>query len=152
MQRNIHEDRPVQRIVPEPEQSAPVILTSAPTKEKTPPTTPVVQVKKRKSNASGGLLSCFKSKKPKSGTEQQGPPTIVVTQTTKTEEITKPLAQRPLVDYSILPDGKRIYIDAFRDRPGLDMSYKPDDFENRFVLPVVRMILFRFHLIICVFF
>ncbi|CAF1545270.1 unnamed protein product, partial [Adineta steineri] len=46
--------------------------------------------------------------------------------------------ERTTTDYSILPDGKRIYIDAFRDRPGLDMSYKPNDFETRFVLPITK--------------
>ena len=136
MQRNLHEDRPVQSIAPEPE---PVpepkqVVPTATTQLKSPST---VQVKKRKSTGSGGLLSCFKSKKPKSGTEQQGQPTIVVTQPVTTQEMSKPTEEKLAMDYSILPDGRRIYIDAFRDRPGLNMSYRPSDFDNRFVLPVV---------------
>ena len=131
MQRNLHEDRPVQQITTEPEQ----IVTATVTKPKPPSP---IQVKKRKSTGTGGLLSCFKSKKPKSGTEQQGQPTVAPTQTITTQETSKPIEQKPVVDFSILPDGRRIYIDAFRDRQGLDMSYKPQDFDNRFVLPVVR--------------
>jgi hypothetical protein len=80
----------------------------------------------------------LKVKKPKPGTEQQGQPTIVVTQTSIQQETKKSIEEKPLIDYSILPDGKRIYIDSFRDRPGLDMSYRPKDFENRFVLPVTK--------------
>lgn len=143
MQRNIHDDRTAQRISIEPEQTTPVVVVAATSpKDKTPPTTPTVFIKKRKSDGSGGLLSCFKSKKPKPGTEQQGQPTVLTTQTSVQQQTTKPIEEKPMIDYSILPDGKRIYIDAFRDRPGLDMSYQPNDFENRFVLPVVRIISF----------
>ncbi|CAF1563755.1 unnamed protein product, partial [Adineta ricciae] len=85
-------------------------------------------------------------KKPKAGTEQQGQspvkPTILVSEPSSPQEAMKSFDERTTTDYSILPDGKRIYIDAFRDRPGLDMSYKPNDFETRFVLPIVRLILF----------
>ncbi len=146
MQRNIHDDRTTQQIIIEPEQTTPVVV---PTKSKTPPPPPSsstpVHVKKRKSTGTGGLLSCFKSKKPKSGTEQQGQPTVVVTQTITTEEKRKPIEEKPMIDYSIKSDGKRIYIDVFRDRPGMDMSYRPDNFDNRFELPVVKKNdLFRF--------
>lgn len=55
-----------------------------------------------------------------------------------------------MVNYGILPDGRRIYIDSFRDRPGMDMSYQPADFDQRFVLPQVRISLFlpRFNFIL----
>lgn len=139
MQRNLHEDRPVQLVSPEPE---PKQIVSTTITQAKPPA--IVSVKKRKSTSSGGLLSCFKSKKPKSGTEQQGQPTIVVTQAATTQESGKSTEDKPTVDYSILPDGRRIYIDAFRDRPGLNMSYRPDDFDNRFVLPTVRNHVFYF--------
>ncbi len=137
MQRNIHDDR-----IKESQEKTPVVVVTPP-KDKTPPPSTPVYIKKRKSSggSSGGLLSCFKSKKPKPGTEQQGQPTIVVTQTSIQQETKKSIEEKPLIDYSILPDGKRIYIDSFRDRPGLDMSYKPKDFENRFVLPIVRIII-----------
>jgi hypothetical protein len=146
MQRNIHDDR-ASPILSKPE----TIISSPPqeihpaaaaavvvSKEKTPPPTPV-QVKKRKSSGTGGLLSCFKSKKPKAGSEQQGQPTILVSQPSIPQQIVKPIEEKPMIDYAILPDGKRIYIDAFQARPGLDMSYKPNDFDNRFVLPIVRI-------------
>jgi len=141
MQRNIHDERPSQ-----PEQITPIVAVqppSPPPKDKTPPRSIPVYVKKRKSSTSGGLLSCFKSKKPKPGTEQQGQPTVLATETNVLQEqITKSIEEKPVIDYSILPDGKRIYIDAFRDRPGLDMSYRPNNFENRYILPIVRIILF----------
>ena len=50
----------------------------------------------------------------------------------------QPIQETSAIDPTLLPDGKRIYIDVFRDRPGLDMSYKPNDFDSQFVLPVVR--------------
>jgi hypothetical protein len=150
MQRNIHEDRTPQQIVTEPElTAAAAVVTQEPSKAKTPPpsppptttttttTTAPAQVKKRKSPGTGGLLSCFKSKKPKSGTEQQGPPTVIVSQTITKEEKRKLIEEKPIIDCAILTDGKRIYIDAFRDRPGMDMSYRPENFENRYALPVV---------------
>ena len=97
--------------------------------------------KKRKST---GLFSCFSSKKSKASTEQQGRPIVTadsaapgpVTHVSQTDDA---LRENPSIDYAVLPDGKRIYIDTFRDRPGVDMSYKPDDFDARFVLPVVRI-------------
>jgi hypothetical protein len=158
MQRNIHDDRtspilsqPIteSETVSSPPPSSTQEITSAAvvSKEKTPPPTASVSVKKRKSGGTGGLLSCFKSKKPKVGTEQQGQPTIqptvLVSQASIPQQKTKPVETRPVVDYAVLPDGKRIYIDVFRDRPGLDMTYKPNDFKNRFVLPVVRISVFK---------
>lgn len=93
-------------------------------------------VKKRKSP---GVFSCFGNKKAKAS---KGQPTIAVSSAnapTTTQQTTTPIEEKPAIDYAILSDGKRVYIDAFRDRPGLDMSYKPDDFDNRFVLPTVRI-------------
>jgi len=156
MQRNIHDDRTPQKTI-ELEEITPVVVVvpppplSSPPKDKTPPPSTPVYIKKRKSSSSGGLLSCFKSKKPKPGTEQQGQPTTVLVTQTSVQQ--KPIQEKPLIDYSVLPDGRRIYIDVFRDRPGLDMSYRPNDFENRFVLPVVRIIfhLFSFFLILILF-
>ncbi|CAF4381182.1 unnamed protein product, partial [Rotaria magnacalcarata] len=99
-------------------------------------------IKKRKSSGHGSFLTCFRSKKSKAGTEQQGQaiiqPTVVVCQTTSSEQIIKSTQEKSSIDYAVTPDGKRIYIDTFRDRPGLDMSYKPNDFENRFVLPISK--------------
>lgn len=117
-----------------------IVVSSQPVerKEEQPPTP--VYIKKRKST---GLLSCFGNKKTKASTEQRGQPTVssatvaVQPQTTVSQTATS-IREKPAVDYAILPDGKRIYIDSFRDRPGLDMSYTPNDFDNRFVLPVVR--------------
>ncbi|CAF1501450.1 unnamed protein product [Adineta ricciae] len=156
MQRNIHDDRmspnlSQQMTESETIVSSPALSTISPIqesapatvqKEKTPPppsaAAPSVHAKKRKS--SGGLFSCFRSKKPKSGTEQQGSatvkPTILVSEPNSPQEPAKSIVEKTMVDYSITSDGKRIYIDAFRDRPGMDMSYRPDDFEDRFVLPI----------------
>lgn len=104
------------------------------------PSTPVY-IKKRKST---GLFSCFGNKKAKASTEQHGKPIVttspaVVTSQTTVVQTQSSIQEKPIVDYAILPDGKRIYIDAFRERPGLDMSYKPNDFDSRFVLPIVRI-------------
>jgi hypothetical protein len=105
--------------------------------ERSPPTTPVY-IKKRKSTGNIGLFSCFKSKKPKSGSEQHGQPTLPINETNM-PTATIVTNERPLIDYAILPDGRRVYIDAFRARPGLDMSYQPHDFNDRFVLPIVSV-------------
>ncbi|CAF2544234.1 unnamed protein product [Rotaria sp. Silwood2] len=169
-QRNIHDDRtsPIlseqiiqsEIIVPvSSSEIAPIMipkekLTSAPPSSSSPPpplpplppppttTTAAAPIKKRKSSGSGGLLACFKSKKPKAGTEQQGQatiqPTTIVSRANISQQPSKPIEEKPVIDYSVTQDGKRIYIDAFRDRPGLDMSYKPNDFENRFILPIVK--------------
>jgi hypothetical protein len=106
------------------------------------PATPVY-IKKRKST---GLCSCFGNKKAKASTEQRGQPivvtapsTAVTNQAAVTNQTTTSIQEKPTVDYAILSDGKRTYIDAFRDRPGLDMSYKPNDFDTRFILPAVRI-------------
>ncbi len=150
MQRNIHDDRtsPVlskriiesETIVSSPSAPSQEIVPEVVQKDKTsPPPPPTVHLKKRKSSGHGSLLSCFRSKKSKAGTEQQGQPTIVISPSNIPQKTTKSVEEKPTIDYSILPDGKRIYIDVFRDRPGLDMSYKPNDFENRFVLPIVRI-------------
>ncbi len=139
MQRNIQEDRPIPR-KSEPEQTTSVITTATASKEQISPAPTPVYIKKRKSSGTGGLLSFFKSKKPKPTTEQQGPSTVAVPQTSAPEQPKRPVEEKPIVDYAILPNGKRLYIDIFRDRPGLNMAYKPDDFENRYVLPVVRII------------
>jgi hypothetical protein len=143
MQRNIHDDRTSEQTAA----AVPVVVAPVPPpppKAKTP-----VDMKKRKSVGTGGLLSCFKSKKPKSETEQQGQPTVVVSQTSTIQEKRKSFEKKPMIDCSILPDGKRIYIDAFRDRPGMDMAYKPENFESRFFLPVVcnnlSCFMFSFH-------
>ena len=116
---------------------SPAPISAVVTKDKPAP----VLVKKRKSSTNAGLLACFKSKKPKAGTEQQGQPTVVATTATETVPAadTAVVRQAPLIDYGILPDGKRIYIDQYRDRPDMDMSYKPADFDNRFVLPIVSI-------------
>ena len=93
-------------------------------------------LKKRKSP---GVFSCFGNKKAKAS---KGQPTIAASSansSTIAQQTTTPIEEKPAIDYAILSDGKRVYIDAFRDRPGLDMSYKPDDFDNRFVLPTVRI-------------
>ncbi|CAF3379296.1 unnamed protein product [Rotaria sp. Silwood1] len=165
-QRNIHDDRasPIlseqitqsETIVPvSSSEISPIIITKeklpSPPPSSPPPTSPpppppitttatAAPIKKRKS--SGSLLACFKSKKPKAGTEQQGQATIqsttAVSETNTTQQPSKPSEEKPIIDYSVTQDGKRIYIDAFRDRPGLDMSYKPNDFENRFVLPIAK--------------
>jgi hypothetical protein len=92
----------------------------------------------------GGLFSCFGNKKAKASTEQQGPSTVAPPSTSATaqttvSQTTKSVQEKPSIDYAILPDGKRIYIDSYRERPGLDMSYKPNEFDTRFVLPVVRI-------------
>lgn len=164
-QRNIHDDRATTGISEDIKQSETIVpLTStlslssseaAPTtesKEKQSPS-PLpsslsAPAKKRKSSGSGSLLSCFKSKKPKPGTEQQGQatiqPTTAMSETTAPQQSAKSsgeqlLQEKSIIDYGIGPDGKRIYIDSFRERDGLDMSYKPDDFENRFTLPIVRI-------------
>lgn len=168
-QRNIHDDR-TSPIVPEQKQESEIVV-SASTAETAPTvapqetltsttavaapattttttttitsTTTTMPAKKRKSSGHGGLLSCFRSKKPKSGTEQQGQTTIISTDVVKQIAVSQPTAkpdeEKPTMDYAVTPDGKRIYIDVFRDRPGLDMSYKPSDFDNRFVLPIVRI-------------
>lgn len=117
-------------------------------KEKTPPPTPIY-IKKRKTTSGGNLFSCFKSKKVKAANEQQGLPTIaaeeknLVTTTKEEEKLTTTnigiVQEKPSIDYAMTLDGKRIYIDAFRDRPGMDMSYRPNDFDERFVLPSVRI-------------
>ena len=102
-------------------------------------TATTVDVKKRKSP---GVFSCFGNKKAKASKGQptiNAPLTNITAQTIIQQTSTTPVEEKPPVDYAILPDGKRIYIDAFRDRSGLDMSYKPDDFDNRFVLPAVRI-------------
>ncbi|CAF1620683.1 unnamed protein product [Adineta ricciae] len=103
------------------------------------PATPVY-IKKRKST---GLFSCFGNKKAKASTEQTGQSTIIappVVATTETNivQTKSPIEERPVIDYTILPDGKRIYIDAFQDRPGLDMSYRPENFDTQFVLPITK--------------
>lgn len=105
--------------------------------EQTTTTTPVA-VKKRKSPS---VFSCFGNKKAKASKGQPtiNAPSTNITSQESVQQTTSSEEEKPAVDYAILPDGKRIYIDAFRDRPGLDMSYKPDDFDNRFVLPVVRI-------------
>jgi hypothetical protein len=100
-----------------------------------------VYLKKRKST---GLFSCFGNKKAKASTEQRGQSTIavpsaVVIDQTNVLQTTESIEEKSAVDYAILPDGKRIYIDVFRDRPGLNMSYKPDNFDNQFFLPPVRI-------------
>jgi hypothetical protein len=109
-------------------------------KKEEQPSTPIY-IKKRKST---GFLSCFGNKKAKASKEQQGQPTItpstvVINPQTTVLQTTNSIEEKPTIDYTILPDGKRFYIDAFRDRPGLDMSYKPNDFDTRFFLPVVRI-------------
>ncbi len=96
-----------------------------------------VYIKKRKST---GLFSCFGNKKAKASTEQRGQPTVIPSSVgLTTVQTTISIQEKPTIDYAILLDGKRVYIDTFRDRPGLDMAYKPNDFDNRFVLPVVRI-------------
>ena len=120
--------------------AAPAAETStALKKDKSPP----IERKKRKSMSSASLLSCFKSKKPKAGTEQLGQATLPANQTTTTTAVAaaskSAVPEKPMIDYAVLPDGKRIYIDAFRERTGMDMSYRPDDFERRFILPTVRI-------------
>ncbi|CAF0958978.1 unnamed protein product [Rotaria sordida] len=165
-QRNIHDDRTspiLSEQITQSETSVPIssseivstttskeTLSSPPPPPSPPPptttttatVTATAPIKKRKSSGSGSLLACFKSKKPKAGTEQQGQatiqPTTIVSGTNISQQPVKPIEAKPVIDYSITPDGKRIYIDAFRDRPGLDMSYKPNDFENRFVLPIAK--------------
>ena len=108
-----------------------------------PPLTTVATTKKRKSSGSSNLLACFKSKKPKSGTEQQGEPTIQPTVSSNEkivpQQTVEPTKEKPVIDYATTQDGKRIYIDVFRDRPNFNMSYKPHDFENRYILPVVSI-------------
>ncbi len=163
MQRNIHDDRtsPVlsqriiesETIVSSPSAPSQEIVPEVVQKDKTsPPPPPTVHLKKRKSSGHGSFLSCFRSKKSKAGTEQQGQPivqsTTVISSSNIPQKNAKSVEERPIIDYSILPDGKRIYIDVFRDRPGLDMSYKPNDFENRYVLPTVRINIFNitFHM------
>ncbi|CAF3536047.1 unnamed protein product [Rotaria sordida] len=98
-------------------------------------TTPIY-IKKRKST---GRFSCFGNKKAKASLEQQNQPIITSSITLdNNQQINIPFQEKPTIDYTILPDGKRIYIDVFRDRPGLDMSYKPKDFDTQFVLPVTK--------------
>jgi hypothetical protein len=104
------------------------------------PATPV-DLRKRKST---GLFACFGSKKAKASSEQRGASTIAAPSAlplseTNVEQTRESAEEKPVVDYAIAPDGKRIYIDAFRDRPGLDMSYKPENFDSQFVLPIVRI-------------
>lgn len=102
------------------------------------PSTPIY-IKKRKSP---GIFSCFRSKKAKTSSEQHGQPTVEPTTAVAVEpQTTSPTTEEKPVatDLAVLPDGRRLYIDSYRERPGLDMSYKPDDFDNRFVLPVVRI-------------
>ncbi|CAF4484805.1 unnamed protein product [Rotaria sp. Silwood1] len=99
-------------------------------------TTPIY-MKKRKST---GLLSCFGNKKAKASIEQHKQPIIKPSITLdNNQQINIPIQEKSTIDYTILPDGKRIYIDVFRDRPGLDMSYKPKDFDTQFVLPVTKL-------------
>lgn len=100
------------------------------------PSTPIY-IKKRKSP---GIFSCFRSKKAKMSSEQRGQPTVAATTVAVVDQQkVDPVEEKPVtIDHTILPDGRRIYIDSYCERPGLDMSYKPDDFDNRFVLPVVR--------------
>lgn len=105
--------------------------------EEQQPATPVY-LKKRKST---GFFSCFGNKKAKAS---KGQPTITpssvdINPQTTVLQTTNSIQEKPAIDYAILPDGKRMYIDAFRDRPGVDMSYKPNDFDTRFILPVVRI-------------
>ena len=96
------------------------------------------QIKKRKSTR---IFSCFGNKKVKASTEQHGQTTLSnidnnhIQQTTTTTTTTQ---EKPKVDHGILSDGKRIYIDIFRDRLGYDMSYKPNNFDTQFVVPIVR--------------
>ncbi|CAF3706455.1 unnamed protein product [Rotaria socialis] len=92
-----------------------------------------IHVKKRKST---GLFSCFGNKKAKSSIDQP----IIMSSTTvdKDPQIKTSIEEKSVVDYTVLPDGKRIYIDVFRNRPGLDMSYKPNDFDTQFVLPLTK--------------
>ena len=102
---------------------------------------PTKPVKKRKS---ASFFSCFGNKKSKASTEQQGQPIVEQAKQTSTDltipsPAAEPAEEKPKLDYAILPDGKRIYIDAFRDRPGLDMSYQPNDFDTRFTMPIVRI-------------
>jgi hypothetical protein len=105
-------------------------------------------IKKRKSS---GLFSCFGSKKSKASTEQQGPPIVatrpsIIANETCLSQAIDSVEEHPKTDFALLPDGKRIYIDVFRDRPGLNMSYQPTDFDNRFALPAVR----NQHIILCI--
>ncbi|CAF3400959.1 unnamed protein product [Rotaria socialis] len=164
-QRNIHDER-TSPILFEQKQESEIIIPLGPS-ETTPATVPKenlsstpssattttttttttitkAPIKKRKSSGHGSFLTCFRSKKSKAGTEQQGQaiiqPTVVVCQISSPEKIMKPTHEKCSIDYAVTPDGKRIYIDTFRDRPGLDMSYKPNDFENRFVLPISKPI------------
>ena len=147
MQRQIYDDRtsPISsKSIQESE-----LLVSSPSadsssgvkkdKSSPPPAPTSIERKKRKSTSSASLLSCFKNKKPKAGTEQQGQPTVAVNEPVVTTTSSSSRQEKPMVDYAILPDGKRIYIDAFRERPGMDMSYKPNDFDERFILPTVRI-------------
>ncbi|CAF1071080.1 unnamed protein product [Rotaria magnacalcarata] len=92
-----------------------------------------IHLKKRKST---GLFSCFGNKKAKASIDQP----IILSSTTvdKDQQIKTSIEEKPVVDYTVLPDGKRIYIDVFRNRPGLDMSYKPNDFDTQFVFPVTK--------------
>lgn len=151
MQRSIPDDRPA-AVSTKSMQEVEVVSSSVSKKDKASAETPVY-IKKRKSTSHAGLLSCFRSKKPKSTTEQQGQPTIaapIVEETATAEVAAKPVEttttniavvnnNKSTVDYALLPDGRRIYIDSFRDRPGMDMSYEPADFDQRFVLPQVRI-------------
>ena len=145
MQRQIIDDRssPIAaRSIHESEMlvsPSPVPISTAVPKDKPA----AAHVKKRKSSTNAGLLACFKSKKPKAGTEQQGQPTVAAATETVAPVVTVTTVARqtPLIDYGILPDGKRIYIDQYRDRPDMDMSYKPADFDQRFVLPTVSIAL-----------
>ncbi|CAF3864826.1 unnamed protein product [Rotaria sp. Silwood2] len=95
-----------------------------------------IDLKKRKSP---GLFSYFGNKKAKASLEQHNQPIIKpATTLDNNQELNIPIRDKATLDYTILPDSKRIYIDVFRDRPGLDMSYKPKDFDTQFVLPVTK--------------
>lgn len=93
-------------------------------------------MKKRKST---GVFSCFGKKKVKASIEETSQPIVkTLTNIHNNQQVKSIIDEKPIIDYKILPDGKRIYIDVFHDRPGLDMTYRPTDFDTRFVLPVVR--------------
>ncbi|CAF3551891.1 unnamed protein product [Adineta steineri] len=108
------------------------------TKEEQPPTP--VYLKKRKST---GLFSCFGNKKAKASTEQRGrktiaaPAAIVITDA-HVLQTSNSIQEKPVIDFARAPDGKRIYIDVFQNRPGLNMSYTPDNFDTQFSLPITK--------------
>ncbi|CAF0835651.1 unnamed protein product [Didymodactylos carnosus] len=107
-----------------------------------------VETKKRKSSGTGGLFACFGSKKSKSdtiraSTSGQAPVDKPTTPTAsapifiqQTSASTIP-PKSPVADCFLTKDGKRIYIDEYRERPGLDMSYVPPNFETNYFKPQV---------------